>query len=337
MQIGSHPIGPGHPVYIVAEASSNHCQDFATARMLIEAAADAGAHAVKFQSFTAEEIAVDIPILTGHDATHDAWVARMGVKTLHGLYAKGGLSRAWHKELKHIAEDVGLHFLSTPFSLDAARFLVEDIGVPALKIASGDLTFTPLLEYAAHLTDLPLLVSTGMATLAEVRGTVYGPLAPAWETDRICLLHCASSYPLDPREANLRAIAMLGGAIHGPLVVTRKSHGEPSVLTAQICPVGYSDHTVSIEAIPALAVALGAVVYEKHLRLDDAPESPDAGHSLTPEQFQRMVEVIRAVPQCLGDGEKRPQASEMHERLWTRRSLIDWKRPTDEARAGTWS
>ena len=316
MQIGSHPIGPWHHVYVIAEVSSNHCQDLTTARMLIEAAAGAGADAVKFQTFTAEEIAVDIPILAGYDAAHDTWVARMGVKTLHNLYAKGGLPRAWHKELKHIAEDRGLHFLSTPFSLDAARFLVEDIGVPALKIASGDLTFTPLLEYGTS-TGLPLLVSTGMATLPEVTEAVYGPLWQACLAQQLCLLHCTSSYPMAPCEANLRALL--------------------TMRQMPVCAFGYSDHSTDAEIIPALAVGLGACCIEKHFRLDDASGSPDAGHSLTPAQFRRMVEVIRAVPQWLGDGVKQPQASELHERAWTRRNPEDWLRPTEEARRGRWA
>lgn len=315
MQIGEHSIGPAHPVYVIAEASSNHCQDFPTARMLVEAAAGAGAHAVKFQTMTPEEIAADIPILTGYDPVHDAWATRLGVTTLRELYAKGGLPRAWHHELKHIAQEEGIEFLSTPFSVDAARFLVEDIGVPALKIASGDLTFTPLLEYAAS-TALPILVSTGMATLGEVQDAVFGPLYPAVLAEQLCLLHCTSSYPLCPTQANLRAIRTL-----------RERLG---------CPSGYSDHTTDDTWVPAVAVALGACVYEKHMRFEDASGSPDAGHSITPEQFRRMAEVIRAVPQWLGNGVKAPQASEAHERLWTRRGR-DNLRPTDEARTGRWT
>ena len=315
MQIAEHRIGAGQPTYIIAEASANHCQDFDRAVALVKAAANAGANAVKFQTFTAAEIAVDIPILTGYDAIHDAWVERMGVTTLHDLYAKGGLPRAWHAELKHIAEDLGLHFLSTPFSVDAARFLVEDIGVSALKIASGDLTFAPLLEYAAS-THLPLVVSTGMATMSEVSQPIFGLLwLPCYENN-LCLLHCTSSYPLNPSQANLKA-----------LLTMRQEFP---------CEIGYSDHSTDAEIIPALAVALGAVVIEKHLRLDAAPGSPDAGHSLTPSQFRRMVEVIRAVPQWLGDGAKQTQESEMHERLWTRRGK-DGKRPTEDARAGRWA
>ena len=314
MQIGNHLIGADQPTYIIAEMSANHCRDFAMAVALVKAAAAAGADAIKAQTFTPEGIAADVPILTGYNAVHDAWVHGLGVTSLRELYARGGLPHSWHLELKHIATDCGLDFLSTPFSLDAARFLVEDVGVPALKIASGDLTFTPLLAYAAA-TGLPLLVSTGMATLAEVRTALHGPLAPAWHADRMCLLHCTSSYPLDPCEANLRAIA---------------------TLRQEACSAGYSDHTTSIEVIPALAVAQGAVAYEKHLRLDHAEGSPDAGHSLTPSEFKRMVEVIRAVPQWLGDGVKVPQQSEGHERAWSRRSPEDWKRPTDAAREGRW-
>ena len=316
MEIGRHTIGQGYPVFIIAEVSSNHCQDFTTARMLIEAAAGAGADAVKFQTFTADEIAVDIPILTGHDAQHDAWVARLGVTTLRQLYARGGLPRAWHHELKHVAQEEGIEFLSTPFSVDAARFLVREIGVSALKIASGDLTFTPLLEYAVA-TGVPLLVSTGMSTLDEVCAAVFGPLYPAVLADHLCVLHCTSSYPLCPTDANLRAIRTMQERLG--------------------CLIGYSDHTTDDTLIPALAVSQGAAIIEKHFRLDDAPGSPDADHSLTPAQFCRMVEVIRAVPQWLGDGVKQPQASEMHELLWTRRSQEDWLRPAQEARAERWA
>ena len=316
MQIGQHIIGSGAPVYVIAEASANHCRDFERAAGLVIAAAKAGANAVKFQSFTADELAVDIPIVTGYDAQHDVWMRNLGVTTLHQLYALGGLPRPWHEELKHIAEDCGIHFLSTPFSVDAAKFLVEEIGVPAIKIASGDLTFTPLLEYAAS-TGLPLLVSTGMATLAEVQHAVSGPLDPAYLGQRLCILHCTSSYPLRQKDANLRAITTVAVAF-------------------PYCVIGYSDHTTDCLIIPALAVSQGACVIEKHFMLERTLESPDAGHSLDPFAFARMVEVIRAVPQWLGDGVKQPQASELHERLWTRRGK-DGKRPTEDARAGRWA
>lgn len=316
MKIEQHAIGTGYPVFVIAEASANHCQDFKMAVALVEVAKFVGADAIKFQTFDPQTIAFDMPILTGHDAVHDAWLAHMGVTTLHQLYAKGGLPRAWHRELKHIADDLGLVFLSTPFSIDAAKFLVCEIGVSALKIASGDLTFRPLLEYATS-TGLPLLVSTGMATMEEVWAATIVPLYQAWLREKLCLLHCTSSYPLLETQANLSAIVMMHDRMK--------------------CPIGYSDHTVSIDLIPALAVSQGACVYEKHLRLDAAEGSPDAGHSLTPGQFVRMVEVIRSVPQWLGDGIKTPQANEAHELLWTRRSPNDWLRPTEAARAGRWS
>ena len=149
--------------YVIAEASGNHAQDYARAEALVYAAADAKADAIKFQTFTAEEIAADVPIPRGQGgAAHDAWLDRLGAQSLRDLFQHGGLPRPWHFELKRLAEMMGLTFLSTPFSLDAARFLVEEVQVPALKIASGDLTFTPLLQYAAS-TGLPLLLSTGGA------------------------------------------------------------------------------------------------------------------------------------------------------------------------------
>lgn len=296
-------------VFVIAEASSNHCHDLRRAVHLVEVAAEARADAIKFQTFSCEEIAardVEIPDHEHHGLP----------RYFHEIFAKGGLPREWHRELKTLAEDCGLIFLSTPFSMDAAKFLVDEVGVPALKIGSGDLTFTPLLEYAAS-TGLPVIASTGGATMGEIWDAVTWPLFAAHASSRLALMHCVSSYPCAWTDANLMAIRTLRATY-------------PST------PIGFSDHTLSVEAVPALAVAMGATIIEKHMTLDDPGRSMDAWHSLTPGQFQRMVETIRAVPQILGDGAKKPRESELHDRSWARRDPSDWLRPTADARGGAW-
>lgn len=300
--------------YVIAEVSGNHAKNRRRAEALVIAAGMAGADAVKFQTFTADEIAAKrVRIPRGVDTATDAWLDRLGVKTLRDLFTMGGLPREWHKDLKECATQAGLAFLSTPFSVDAAKFLVEEIGVPALKIASGDLTFEPLLEYANTL-NIPIILSTGGATLQEVHRAV-DLLPHTYESGNLALLHCVSVYPCPDEFANLNAIRTLGAQFLR-------------------CPIGFSDHTLSIETVPALAVATGATILEKHITLDDV--GVDAGHSLDPRQFRRMVQQVRQVHAVLGTGKKEPCAAEMHDRLWARRSPRDWKRPTDAARRGQW-
>lgn len=315
LRINGKPLDDPTHTYIIAEASGNHGQDYAKAVALVEAAAEAGADAVKFQTLTPEEIAADIPFPYGHDPTTDAWARGLGVTRFPDLFTHGGLPRSWHLPLKSLATSLGLAFLSTPFSLDAARFLVEEVGVPALKIASGDLTFTPLLDYANE-TELPLIVSTGGATEEECYAMLIEHLREAWTEERLVMLHCVSAYPATSAMLNLRCIQ----AMREELDV----------------PVGFSDHTLSTQLVPVMAVALGAVVIEKHLRLADDETSIDAGHSLTPQHFAAMVTAIRQASVTLGDGIKRPHLSELHDRAWGRRSAIDWLRPTEAARLGAW-
>ena len=312
LRIDGKRLGDSQRPYIIAEASGNHHRDYATAEQLVCAAAEAGADAIKFQSFEASDICADVPILTGYDAAHDAWIQSLGVTRLRELFALGGLPRAWHAPLKALAEQQDIAFLSTPFSVDAARFLVEEVGVPALKIASGDLTFAPLLAYAAS-TRLPVILSTGGATFSEIQEAYHLFYHALWPP---VFMHCVSAYPCEDVWTNLRAIKTIRDRF------------------SWLC--GFSDHTLSTDLVPALAVAMGATVIEKHLRLADDTTSVDAAHSLTPSQFRQMVDVIRIVPAILGDGVKTPHATEMHDRKWARRSPVDWLRPTEEARAGHW-
>lgn len=298
-------------VFVIAEASGNHRQDFSVAMDLVSAAAEAGADAIKFQTFTAEEICADIPFPFGHDEAHDAWARSLGVECLRDLFQLGGLPREWHAPLKAYAEQRGIAFLSTPFSVDAARFLVEEVGVQALKIASGDLTFTPLIDYAAR-TNLPVILSTGGANMFEVVRT-----RQRWQGEEPPIfMHCVSVYPAEDTIVNLAAI--------------RTMHDGYGLR------VGFSDHTLSTDLVPAMAIACGARVYEKHIRLQDDTESVDAGHSLNPVDFRRMVDVIRRAPRMLGNGVKKPHALELHDRIWARRDPSDWLRPTQKARTGAW-
>lgn len=315
--------GPGTRwVYIIAEMSGNHHQSLEMAKQLVREAAAARADAIKVQTYTPEEIAAShVLVPTGYNSAHDARLRRLygndwKTLSLRRLLTGGGLPRAWHAALKAEAAACGIDFLSTPFSVDAAKFLVNEVGVAALKIASGDVTFLPLLAYAAT-TGLPVLLSTGGAYLAEVWDAVTGPLAAAYDAHNLSLLHCVSSYPCPEAAVNLRAIRTLAEAF--PLAIP-----------------GWSDHTVS-PSIPALAVAAGARIIEKHLRLDLPAAGIDTDHSLPPRQFAAMVGQIREAEQALGDGVKAPHALEFHDRLWARRDPEDWLRPTARARAGCWS
>ncbi|HDZ73714.1 MAG TPA: N-acetylneuraminate synthase [Aurantimonas coralicida] len=248
-------------VFVIAEAGVNHNGDVDIAHKLVEAAASAGADAVKFQTFDAERL--DPP----------------GAR--REMLAKLQLSHEAHFALKKQAMDLGIEFMSTPFDLDSLRFLVEDVMVGTLKIGSGQLDNAPLLE-AARMSPCHLIVSTGMATMEDV-GRARGELR------RGIMLHCTSAYPAPPADINLRA-----------MVAMREKLG---------CPVGLSDHTDST-AIPIAAVALGAEVIEKHLTLDPWMRGPDHAASLDPHRFSAMVTGIRSVELALGDGVKRPQASE---------------------------
>ena len=315
MADSNRPLTDPNHVYVIAEASGNHNQDRHQARLLVQAAAASGADAVKMQTFTSEEICADVPILFGHDAAHDAWCRSLGVTRLRELFQKGGLPRGWHQDLKQEAEDLGIDFLSTPFSVDAAKFLVEELGVRALKIASGDLTFAPLHQYAAS-TGLPVIISTGGATLDEIDETLQRYNCGVTDNTELILLHCRSVYPCDEQILDLESLATLRYEFQ--------------------VPVGLSDHTLSTDLVPAMAVAYGAVLFEKHLRLATDTSSVDVGHSLDPEAFRRYVETIRHCTVIRGTGDKEPHPLELHDRVWGRRGS-DGLRPTQAGREGAWA
>ena len=288
LTIGDRLIGGDASPFVIAEAGVNHNGDTDVALALIDAAARAGADAVKFQSFDAEAITVA-------DAPQAAYQQeRAGASTQREMLAALELPVAALPALQARAQAHGLLFLSTPFDLDSLRILV-DLGVPALKIGSGDLTNLLMLRAAAA-TGLPLLLSTGMATLEEV-GRALQELP---DVD-VALLHCTSAYPAPVADANLRAIGTL-----------RDAYGRE---------VGYSDHTIGVAAAIA-ATGLGASIIEKHLTLDRGMEGPDHAASAEPATFAELVRGVREAHAALGDGIKRPRPSEEDARRVARRSLV---------------
>ncbi len=289
-------------VFVIAEAGVNHDGRVERALALVDAAAEAGADAVKFQSFRAEDLA-----LPGA-ATAPYQRARTGATDQLAMLRALELDGAAFAAVAARCRDRGIEFLSTPFSEDAVDELVA-LGVRRLKLASGELTNRPLLEHAAA-TRLPLLLSTGMATLDEVRAAVdwieavWGaqppPAAPG-VAGALAVLHCTSAYPAPDAALNLRALralAQLGAPV-----------------------LGYSDHSLGNTAALA-AVALGARVLEKHITLDRGLPGPDHAASSEPAAFAELVAEIRRLEAMLGDGIKAPRAEEMEVRAVARRSVV---------------
>jgi N,N'-diacetyllegionaminate synthase len=284
--------GGGARCFVIAEAGVNHNGEVALAEQLVDAAADAGADCVKFQTFTPSRL-----------VSSSADKAAYQKETTGGGSQRDMLEKlalpddAWPRLMKR-AQDRGVAFLSTPFDEASADLLVK-MGVPALKIGSGELTNHMLLDHVAQ-AGLPLLLSTGMATLEEVRAAVD----VVQRRTSVALFHCVSSYPASAADCNLRAMATMRAAFD--------------------VPVGFSDHTLGIEVALA-AVAMGAELIEKHLTLDTNMQGPDHRASLAPNDFARLVAGIRAVESAMGDGEKRPRAAEIDVRAVARRSLF-WAR-----------
>ncbi|MDK2955052.1 MAG: pseudaminic acid synthase [Desulfovibrionales bacterium] len=258
------------PVFIVAEMSANHNQDFDRAVAIVRAAAEAGADAIKLQTYTPDTITLDC------DNEHfrikgTIWEGR----TLHDLYAEAYTPWEWHPKLKQVADDLGLVFFSTPFDASAVDFL-EELGTPCHKVASFELVDIPLIRRIAS-TGKPAIMSTGMASEAEIREAVDA-FHGAGGTE-LALLKCTSAYPAPPEELNLRTIPYLA---------------ERFGVVA-----GLSDHTLGTE-IPIAATALGARIIEKHFCLSRSEDGPDTSFSLVPEEFKAMVHGVRKAEKALG-------------------------------------
>lgn len=287
IHIGKRAVGPGQPVYVIAEIGSNHDSDLGKAKELITACRYAGADAVKFQSFTAEGLLNQL--MPDRDGK---WVPHPAFPVIERLT----VPEEWHRTLMDFSKKEGITFLSAPFEEERAR-LLNDIGVEAFKIASGDLTNEPLLEQVAAYGK-PVIISTGASYLHEVKRAVE---VMAGQGNRsLALLHCASLYPPSYGDVNIRAMAAM-----------REEFG---------CPVGFSDHTPG-SAVPVAAVALGASVIEKHITLDRKAPGPDHPYAMEVEEFKAMVTDIRNIEKALGDGVKRPSPAEEGERIGARRSI----------------
>lgn len=272
IKIGDREVGPGSPVYIIAELSANHGQSFDRAVELVRAAKLAGADALKLQTYTPDTLTIDShrpEFLIGKGTV---WEGR----NLYELYGEAFTPWDWQPKLKAMAEDLGLHCFSTPFDDTAVDFL-ERMNVPAHKIASFELVDTGLLRKVAE-TGKPVIMSTGMATLGEIDEAVR-TLRGAGCT-QLALLKCTSAYPSPPEEMNLRTIPHLSEAFG--------------------TPTGLSDHTTGIE-VPVAAVALGACIIEKHLTLRRRDGGPDGAFSLEPAEFKAMVESVRLAEMALGN------------------------------------
>jgi len=292
MQVGTRKVGPGAPCFLVAEIGINHNGDMDLARKMIDAAARAGADAVKFQNYRTEDFISD------RSLTHEyVSQGRTVVESQYDLFKRCELRRTALLELKKFSDDRGAIFHSTPTSEEGIRDLVE-IGAPILKNGSDYLTHLPLIRLMGK-TGLPTVLSTGMATTEEIDDAVRAFRETG--NDRLILLHCTSSYPTQPADANLLRI--------------------PVLTETYRCLAGFSDHTEGVEAAVG-AVALGACLIEKHFTLDKNLPGPDHRFSADPAEFEALVKAVRRMEQFLGDSRLGPTKGETQGRLAYRLSCV---------------
>ena len=279
---------------IIAEAGVNHNGDMQLARQLIEAAADAGADVVKFQTFKADKLSTTkAPKASYQQQTTDK------TENQQAMLKRLELTFDQHQQLISYCHNSNIEFLSTAFD-DPSIDLLNTLNLKRFKIPSGEITNLPYLRRLGGLGK-PLILSTGMANLGEVEAALAVLETAGTDRAQITLLHCTTEYPAPMAEVNLRAMQTIG-----------KAFG---------VAVGYSDHTAGIE-VPIAAVALGATVIEKHITLDQNLPGPDHKASLEPKEFAAMVRAIRNIEQALGDGIKRPTASEAANLQVVRKSLV---------------
>lgn len=285
-------IGPGSPVYIIAELSANHGQDFDRATETIRAMKEAGADAVKLQTYTPDTMTLksDRPEFRVGKGT--LWEG----KTLYELYEEAYTPWEWQPKLKRLVEELDMDCFSTPFDATAVDFL-EKMDVPAYKIASFELTDIPLIETAAR-TGKPLILSTGMGSDKEIEEAVS--CARSAGATQIALLKCTSAYPSASEEMHLKTI--------------------PDMMTRFGLPVGLSDHSMEL-SVPVAAVALGACIIEKHFCLSRKEKGPDTAFSLEPQEFRAMVDAVRTTEKALGHVSYEPSVKEKAS-LHFRRSLF---------------
>ena len=279
---------------IIAEAGVNHNGDLELAKQIVKAAANAGADLVKFQTFTAERLAIDsAPKADYQNQTTDQKQSQFSMLRQLELTAE------MHEQLIVYCSKQGIGFFSTGFDLQSVDYLAS-LGADRFKIPSGEITNLPYLRHVGAFGK-PLILSTGMATLGEIEAALDACEIAGTPRSRITVLHCNTEYPTPMQDVNLRAMC--------------------SIRDAFGVAVGYSDHTLGIE-VPIAAVALGATVIEKHLTLDRNWPGPDHKASLEPDEFAVMVRAIRNIEQAMGDGIKRPSPSEAKNKPIARKSLV---------------
>ena len=271
IRIGNRCIGPGRQVYVIAELSANHNREYDRAVRIIHAAKDSGADAVKLQTYTPDTITLACDQEEFRIAGGTIWDGRK----LHDLYGEAYTPWEWQPRLKKVAEDLGMDLFSSAFDSTAVDFL-EQMGVPAHKVASFELVDIPLIQRMAR-TGKPLIMSTGMATVEEIEEALCR--AREAGATQIALLKCTSAYPAPVEEMNLLTI--------------------PEMTRRFAVPLGLSDHTMGIAA-PVAAVALGACIIEKHLTLSRSIPGPDSAFSLEPQEFKAMVDAVRTAEKALG-------------------------------------
>jgi len=291
-RFAGRPIGPGHPVFIIAEAGVNHDGRLDRAKELVDAAKEAGADAVKFQTFKTERLVARGTAMAAYQAANTGHSGDQA-DLLRGLE----LSEADFQELFAYAGRRGMPIFSTPDE-EVSADLLEQLDMPVFKIGSGEVTNLPFLRHLAA-KGRPLILSTGMATLAETAAAVEA-IGEAGNPP-LALLHCVSLYPAPVPALNLRAM--------------------PTLAATFGVPVGFSDHTLGRDAAVA-AVTLGACIIEKHLTIDRFLPGPDHRSSLDPAEFKVMVAVLRQIQQALGHGRKEPAAVELPTRAVVRKGVV---------------
>ena len=296
IEIGDRRVGPGFPCFVIAEAGVNHNGEVELARQMVHTAAESGADAIKFQTFNAEKLAsthaakAEYQIVNSHDSESQ-------LEMLRRLELDENSVNALRSEcLKS-----NILFLSTPFDDESVDQLVA-FGIPAIKIASGEINNFPLLEHIAR-TGKTMILSTGMSFLGEVDAAVRAIRSTG--NNQLALLHCTSNYPALPVEMNLRAMHTLAQAFQ--------------------LPVGLSDHSEGIE-IPLAAVAMGACILEKHFTLDRSLPGPDQASSIGPDELTSMMQGIRKVEAALGHGRKEPAERELETAAVARKSLVAYEK-----------
>lgn len=291
-QVEGREIGANQPCFLIAEAGVNHNGDLSLAHQLIDVAVQAGADAIKFQTFKAERLATP----DASKAEYQLQATNAGESQFEML-RRLELDAEAHRGLLAHCRDMNILFMSTPFDEESAD-LLEGLGVQVFKTPSGEITNLPYLRHIAR-KGKPMIVSTGMAFLGEVETAVR--TIEAAGNHSFALLHCVSNYPANPADTNLRAMQTMARAFN--------------------VPVGYSDHTPGIE-VSLAAVALGACIVEKHFTLDRNLPGPDHQASAEPAELAALVRGIRIVEAALGDGRKQPAASEANTAAVARKSLV---------------